>query len=113
MCRFMSRDKLMKSARERRQYYLSRPKEEHHRLLVPRTASNHWSNTTGTYSMDNIPILVTGQRDRRWDEDRVKIEQHLRYSSLDQAMFPEKEHFGRMFNPLETPIMDILAVDTI
>ena len=74
MCRFMSRDKLLKSARERRQYYLSRPQEEHLRLLVPRTASNHWSNTRGVYSKENIPTLVTGQRDRRWDEDRVKME---------------------------------------
>ena len=30
----------------------------------------------------------------------------LKYSSLDQAMFPEKEPFGRMFNPLDVPILD-------
>ena len=59
----MSRDKLLKAARERKQHYLSLPQDEHHRLLVPRTATNHWSNTTGTYSKDNIPLLVTGNKD--------------------------------------------------
>ena len=78
---------------------------------MPRTATNHWSNTTGTYSKDNIPLLVTGQRDNKWDEDRVKMERHLKFSSLDQAMYPEKEPFGRMFNPLDVPILDILAVE--
>ena len=27
-------------------------------------------------------------------------------------MFPEKEPFGRMYNPLDVPILDILAVET-
>ena len=108
----MSRDKLLKSARERRQHYLSLPQDEHHRLLVPRTATNHWSNATGTYSKDNIPLLVTGVKDSKWDKDRVKMERHLKFSSLDQAMFLEKEPFGRMFNPLDVPILDILAVET-
>ena len=78
---------------------------------MPRTTTNHWSNATGTYSKDNIPLLVTGQRDGKWDTDRVRMERHLKYSSLDQAMFPEKEPFGRMFNPLDVPILDILAVE--
>ena len=108
----MSRDKLLKAARERKQYYLSLPQDEHHRLLVPRTATNHWSNTTGTYSKDNVPLLVTGKKDDRWEKDRVKMERHLKFSSLDQAMFPEKDQFKRMFNPLDVPILDILAVET-
>ena len=108
----MSRDRLLKAARERRQHYLSLPQDEHHRLLVPRTATNHWSNTTGTYSKDNVPLLVTGKKDDRWEKDRVKMERHLKFSSLDQAMFPEKDQFKRMFNPLDVPILDILAVET-
>ena len=108
----MSRDRLLKAARERRQHYLSLPQDEHHRLLVPRTATNHWSNTTGTYSKDNVPLLVTGRKDDKWEKDRVKMERHLKFSSLDQAMFPEKEPFKRMFNPLDVPILDILAVET-
>ena len=102
----------MKTARERRQKYLSRPQEEHHLLLVPRIESNHWSNTDGYYSKENIPSLVTGQPNRKWDEDRRKMERHLRYSSLDCAMYPEKPSFGHMFNLLEVPILDILAVDS-
>ena len=58
-----------------------------------------------------MPTLVTGQPDRRRDEDRRKMERHLRYSSLDRAMNPLKPSYGHMFNPLEVPIMDILAVD--
>ena len=109
---FLSRDELMKAARERKQKYISNPQEEHHRLLVPRSNSNHWSNSIGYYSKENMPTLVTGQPDRRRDEDQRKMERHLRYSNLDRAMNPRKPSYGHMFNPLEVPIMDILAVDT-
>ena len=56
--------------------------------------------------------MVTGKKDDKWEKDRVKMERHLKFSSLDQAMFPEKEPFKRMFNPLNVPILDILAVET-
>ena len=55
----------MRKARERKQKYLSKDQEEHHRLLVPRSDSNHWSNSSGHYAKDNIPALVTGHADRR------------------------------------------------
>ena len=86
----LSRDEVMRNARERKQKYLSNPQEQHHRLLVPRSDSNHWSNSTGYYSKENIPVLVTGQPDSRRDEDRKKMERHLRYSSLDRVMNPRK-----------------------
>ena len=56
--------------------------------------------------------MVTGKRTDRRDEDRTKMERHLRYSSLDCTTHPEKTSFGRMFNPLEVPILDVLAVDS-
>ena len=56
--------------------------------------------------------MVTGKRNDKWDKDRRKMERHLRYSSLDCAMYPEKPSFGHMFNPLEVPILDVLAVDS-
>ena len=64
----------MRNARERKQKYLSNDQEEHHRLLVPRSDSNHWSNSKVYYSKENIPALVTGQADRKRDEDRRKME---------------------------------------
>ena len=47
-----------------------------------------------------------------WDEDRRKMERHLKYSSLDHAMHPEDDHRRRKFNPVEIPLRDILAVET-
>ena len=56
----MSWDVLMKKAGERKQKYLAKEQEDHHRLLVPRPDSNHWWNSKGHYAKDNIPALVTG-----------------------------------------------------
>ena len=79
----------MRKARERKQKYLSKDQEEHHRLLVLRSDSNHWSNSSSYYSKDNIPALVTGQADRKRDEDRRRMEKNLKHSSLDRAMDPK------------------------
>ena len=40
------------------------------------------------------------------------MERHLKYSSLDHAMTPEDNFYKAKFNPLEIPLLDILAVDT-
>ena len=108
----MSWDVLMKKARERKQKYLVRELEDLHRLLVPRPDSNHWSNSKGHYTKDNIPALVTGSTGGKWDKDRRKMEKHLKYSSLHRAMTPEGDYYKAKFNPLEIPLLDILAVDT-
>ena len=102
----------MKKARERKQKYLSKEQEEHHHLLVPPSDSNHWLNSTGYYSKDNIPSLVTGHPDRKRDEDRRKMERHLKNSCLYRAMEPREYSYKHKFNPLEVPLLDILAVDT-
>lgn len=62
--RFQSRDKVLRTARERKQRYLSEAQGEHHRLWVPRTAENHWSNSSGMYGKDRIPALVVGKLPR-------------------------------------------------
>ena len=80
---------LIRRARERKQKYLDKEQEDHHRLLVPRSESNHWSNSKGYYAKDNIPALVTRSTGGKWDEDRRKMERHLKYSSLDHAMHLE------------------------
>ena len=100
----------MRKARERKQKYLSKDQEEHHRLLVPRSDSNHWSNSSGYYSKDNISALVTGQDDRKWDEDRRRMERHLKYSSLNHPMDLRVYSYKHKFNPLEVPLMDILTL---
>ena len=48
-------------ARERKQKYLSRRMEDHHRLLVPSQDDNHWSTSSGKYGKDRMPALVTGR----------------------------------------------------
>ena len=40
------------------------------------------------------------------------MERHLKYSSLDHAMIPEKDYYKSKFNPVQVPLMDMLAVDT-
>ena len=40
------------------------------------------------------------------------MERHLKHSSLDRVMDPKEYSYKHKFNPLEVPLMDILAVDT-
>ena len=37
----------------------------------------------------------------------------MKYSSLDHAMILEDDYYKMKFNPVEIPLMDILAVDTM
>ena len=39
------------------------------------------------------------------------MERHLKYSSLDHAMIPEDDCYKSKFNPVEIPLMDMLALD--
>ena len=48
--------------RERKQKYLSRKMDDHHRLLIPNLEDNHWSTSSGKYGKDRMPALVTGRR---------------------------------------------------
>ena len=40
------------------------------------------------------------------------MERHLKFSSIDGAIDPKVYSYKHKFNPLEVPLMDILAVDT-
>ena len=111
--RFQTRDELMKLAQERKQKFRSKGQEESHPLLTPRTEANHWSNSSGYYGKDNIPLLVAGgcsHKDRD-NSDQAKMEQHIQYSRLDQAMTPRSEGFRDKFNPVEVPLLDTLAME--
>ena len=101
----------MKKARERKQKYLAKQQEDHHRLLVPQSDSNHWLNTKGHYAKDNILALVTGSAGGKWDEEWRRMERHLKYSSLNHAMIPGEDYYKSRFNPVEVPLMDMLAVN--
>ena len=76
----------MLKARERKQKYLSKDQEEHHRLLVPRSDSNHWSNSKGYYSKENIPALVTGHPDKKAGRGPEKNRETL------EALQPRPRH---------------------
>ena len=96
----------------KKQKYLFGRQEEHHRLLIPCTESNHWSNTSGHYSKDNMRALVTGSTKEKWDTDARKMERHLKHSKLDLAMSPNDHSYKTTFNPVEIPLWDILAGET-
>ena len=72
--RTLSRDKLMRTARERKQQFLSRPQQELHRFLVPTSGSNDWSNKNSMYGKLNIPTLLTGKESSRRDSHSLHID---------------------------------------
>ena len=109
--RFQPALKLRRIARERKHFLMSRQFQGHHRFLVPGQDHNHWSMSSGKYGKDRIPALVTGKEAPRSKTDSEKMEMHLEYLSLSMAIYPWNEKDGIHFNPLEVPILDILAME--
>ena len=58
-----------------------------------------------------MPALVTRKEPGRRETNAQKMERHLKYSTLSKAMYPEDVYYGTAFNPLEVPLLDILAED--
>ena len=103
---------VLRIAMERKQRFRSRKQEEHYRFLVPRTKVNHlWSNSTGFYGKKRISALVTGREQSRRDSDAKFMERHLKSSSLSRAMYPVDKKYGKGFNPINMPILNVLAVE--
>ena len=98
-------------ARERKLRLLSKIQRIHHTFLVPKTESNDWSNNTGMYGKKNVPSLLTRTQPSRRDSHSDQMRRHIRYSSLDRALFPNNERYGKRFNPVEVPILDMLTVE--
>ena len=108
--RTQTRDELM-DEEERKQHFLRKPQRNHHTLLVPPTESNNWNNNTRKYRKKNLPSLLTGTQSSRRDTHTDHMRRHLRYSSLDRALYPWNETDGAKFNPVNVPILDMLAVE--
>ena len=100
----------MRTARERKQWFLSKQKEKLQQLLVPRTETNHWTTSSGMYGKVKMPALVTGKEVLRRDTDSQKKEWHIKYSSLSRAMYPKDEYKAKNFNPAEVLLIDTLAL---
>ena len=97
-------------ARDRKQTYLSRI-EDHHRLLVPSQDENHWSTSASKYRKDRMLALVTGKEASRRDTDTYRMRKHINNSSLEKARYPVDKRDGCHFNPIDVPILDILAME--
>ena len=95
-----------------KQRFLSQEQDEHHRLLVPITAENHWSDFQGKYRKDWMPSLVAGQEASHRDSNAEKMERHIRGSSLSRAMYPVRSKDRDDFKSIKVPIIDILAIET-
>ena len=58
-----------------------------------------------------MPALVTGREASRRDTDAVRMRNHICNSSLEKAMYPVDKRDGSHFNPVDVPILDILAME--
>ena len=56
-------------------------------------------------------LLSTGTQPSRRDTHADQMRRHLKHSSLDRALYPRKERDRAKFNPVEVPILDMLAVE--
>ena len=108
---FQSRTELRRIAWERKQKYLSKRQEEHHRLLLHSQDENHWSTSSGKYRKDRMPGLVTGKVASKRDTDPYRMRKHIENSLMEKAMYPDDKRDGPHFNPIDVPILDILAME--
>ena len=83
----------------------------HHTFLVPKTESNNWNNNTRMYGKKNVLSLLTGTQPSGRDSHSDQMRRHIRYSSMDRALFPKDERHGKPFNPVEVPILNMLTVE--
>ena len=98
-------------ARERKQKYLSKKMDDHHRLLVPNQKDNHWSMSFGKYRFDRMPALVTGKEVSKRDSGAYRMRKHIKNSSLQDAMYPINKRDGAHFNPVDVPLLDTLVME--
>ena len=73
--------------------------------------SNDCSNSTGKHGKKNLPSLLTGTQPSRRDTHTDQMRRHIRHSLLDQALYLRNEVDGAKFNPVDVPILDMLAVE--
>ena len=55
--------------------------------------------------------LVTGGEASRRDTDAHRMRRHIDHSSLHDTMYPVDKQDGRHFNPVDMPLLDILAME--
>ena len=55
--------------------------------------------------------LVTGREASRRDTDAYRMRRHIDHSSLENAMYPVNKRDSCHYNPIDVPLLDILAME--
>ena len=55
--------------------------------------------------------MVMGKEVSMRDSDAYRMRKHIKSSSLQDAMYPVDKRDGAHFNPVDVPLLDILAVE--
>ena len=107
-CRRLSTEWSEEEARERMDRYRMLPVRKEHQFLIPPTDNWSWGKNL-LYNKDSLVKMVAGKILSR--RDRLNMDNFLKNSALSEVQTPQELNDRRNFNPIEVPVLDLLAVD--
>ena len=84
------------------------PVEIQQQFLVPPTDDWNWGKNL-LYNKESLVELVAGRIQKR--KDTVNMDRFLKNSFINKIQLPNELKDRRIFNPVEVPLLDLLAVD--
>ena len=107
-CRTVSTEWMESDARKRMEEIRMLPVETHQQFLVPPTDDWSWGKNL-IYNKDSLVKLVAEKIVKR--KDKVNMDNFVKNSATDKIQIPNEPEDRRKFNPVEIPLLDMLAID--
>ena len=95
-------------ARDRMDKYRILPVRSEQQFLIPPSDNWSWGKNL-RYNKDSLVKLIAGKIVPR--KDKVNMDNFLKNSTLSEVQTPQEQSDWKGFNPIEIPILDLLAVD--
>ena len=107
-CRRISTELSEEEARDWMDKYRILPVRSEQQFLIPPSDNWNWGKNL-RYNKDSLVRLIAGKIVHR--KDKANMDNFLKNSALSEIQTPQEQSDRRSFNPIEIPILDLLAVD--
>ena len=88
--------------------YRIHPVRKEQQFLIPPSDNWNWGKNL-RYNKDSLVNMIAGKIVHR--KDKVNMDNFLKNSALSEIQTPQEQSDRKSFNPIEIPILDLLAVD--
>ena len=83
--------------------------DKQQQFLIPPTDKWMWGKQE-LYNKESLAELIAGKLETR--RDKTNMDLFLRNSSINKVQLPREPKHRQLFNPIDVPLLDILAVDS-